>query len=200
MKDRSSRIGVGCLMLFATPFVAVGLISGVIAIPELSQGSQRENAWLLPIFSLTFLIAGLSVAAMALYAGRALRRQEELRARHPQSPWMWRPEWQSGRITYRGGASALTLWVLAILWNLISSHCFSFFPVSSRRKPEDRDAAGRRKWNALLRPGVRDHFSEEADRGETLSTEARSRQTRRSAQAAIRSEIAGGGGGVGRGR
>ena len=44
-----------------------------------------------------------------------------LRERHPDEPWRWRPDWASGVIRCAHAHSAMFLWAIACVWNLLSA-------------------------------------------------------------------------------
>jgi hypothetical protein len=61
-------MGFGCLVLFALPFAAVGLVSGVMVVSKLAVGDWRTAAFL-GLFAVLFGGAGMGLIAVA-WAGR----------------------------------------------------------------------------------------------------------------------------------
>ena len=51
-----------------------------------------------------------------------------LRARHPDEPWRWRPEWASGVIRCSHARTAIFAWGAALVWNLLSAPLLSAIP------------------------------------------------------------------------
>jgi hypothetical protein len=58
--------------------------------------------------------------AAALVGRRKLVAQAAVQANHPDSPWLWRSDWASGRIVDSSRTVVFTAWSFAALWNLIS--------------------------------------------------------------------------------
>lgn len=149
---RGSKASTGCLVLFALPFLLVGLFAGGLFLAAMLGFTQiegdREAIFVLPIFALVFggVGAGLIVAGVA--AGRKEQEVNRLRAEHPDQPWLWNADWASGRIrpASRGGATAL--WIFGLLWTLISS------PVLFLAIPQELAKGNRAILVALLFPVV----------------------------------------------
>lgn len=121
--QRSSRQsrnpGFGCVVLFLLPFAAVGVFTAVMAVQRAAAKNWTE-ALFFGLFGLTFGGVGFGGIAAALVGRRKLKEQAALEAAHPASPWLWRPDWASGRIVDSGRVTMFTAWVFAAFWNLIS--------------------------------------------------------------------------------
>jgi hypothetical protein len=123
------KSGSGCLTLFALPFAAVGVGTGYLCIKQLIEGPEDlEKTILLGIFALVFGGAGFGLIFAARWGKGKLREQEQLKQNHPDSPWMWKPEWASGRIKGSSQTAMWFSWVFAIFWNLISAPMLFFLP------------------------------------------------------------------------
>ena len=116
---KSTDAGMGCLILFLLPFAAAGLFTAVAAAPRAAARNWPE-ALFLGLFAITFGGVGLGGIAAALAGRRKLKEQAALEARHPDSPWLWRSDWASGRMVDSGRVTMFTAWVLAAFWNFIS--------------------------------------------------------------------------------
>ncbi len=116
---KSTNPGVGCFVLFLVPFASVGAFTAVMAVRRAAAGSWTE-ALFLSLFALTFGGVGFGGITLALAGRRKLKEQAKLEARHPDSPWLWRLDWASGRIIDSGRTTMFTSWVFAAFWNLIS--------------------------------------------------------------------------------
>ena len=119
MTPAQNRLGLGCLVAFLLPFAGIGVFTGVQAAQRASAGNWQE-ALFLGLFALVFGGVGIGGIIAALAGGRKLKEQAALEARHPESPWLWRADWASGRIADSGRATMFAAWVFAVLWNLIS--------------------------------------------------------------------------------
>ena len=82
-----------------------------MAVRRVASGNLREAALFFGLFAVTFGGVGLGGIA-AVLAGRR-RQQEALVARYPESPWLWRSDWASGRIVDSGRTTMFTAWVFA---------------------------------------------------------------------------------------
>ena len=116
---KSVNTGVGCIVLFLIPFAAVGVFTAVIAVQRAAARNWTE-AIFLALFAITFGGVGIGGIAAALAGRRKLEAQAALETSHPESPWLWRSDWASGRIVDSGRATMFTAWVFAGFWNLIS--------------------------------------------------------------------------------
>ncbi len=79
------------------------------------------EALFLGLFAITFGGVGSGGIAAALAGRRKLKEQAALEANHPESPWLWRSDWASGRIVDSSRATMFTAWVFTAFWNPISS-------------------------------------------------------------------------------
>jgi hypothetical protein len=85
----------------------------------------RELRWEMLTFqtflALVFGGIGFGLAAAALTAGRGARTEAALAAAHPDTPWLWKPDWAEGKIVDSGKAVLGYVVGFAIFWNLIST-------------------------------------------------------------------------------
>lgn len=87
------------------------------------------------VFAISFGVPGFALLLWAR-SGHARRRAvAALRTQHPGRPWLWRPEWATGRVP--GGARATTLfaWLFAIVWNALTAPLVWKFPEYARDEP-----------------------------------------------------------------
>ncbi len=113
------NLGVGCIILFLLPFAAVGAVTAVMAVQRAAARNWTE-ALFFALFGVTFGGVGFGGITAALAGRRKLKEQAALEASHPDSPWLWRSDWASGRIVDSGRTTMFTAWVFAAFWNLIS--------------------------------------------------------------------------------
>jgi hypothetical protein len=115
---KPSALALGCSAAFAAPFGLAGAFATIMAVRRFLQGNWHDGL-LLSLFGVVF--GGFALGFwFALWAGRRKLQEElALRARHPEQPWLWRPDWASGSIADSGRATLWTAWVMAVLWNLV---------------------------------------------------------------------------------
>lgn len=113
-------LGVGCVVLFLLPFAAIGTFMAVIAIQR-AAARNWSDAFFSTVFAIAFGGVGFGGIAAALAGRRKLKAQALLETSYPESPWLWRSDWASGRIVDSSWATMFTAWIFAGFWNLISS-------------------------------------------------------------------------------
>ncbi len=111
--------GLGCLIAFCLPFIAVGLFSGVKVMQALAAGDLR-TAGFMAIFALTFGTAGFGLVAMGVAGQKQAALSAQLQAEHPAEPWFWRPGWGTGWIDDSARVGNRLFLGFAFLWTLIA--------------------------------------------------------------------------------
>ena len=107
------------LVLFAIPFIAIGLktiwlgLSGLFGEDPGSQGAMQL------VSGFIFAAAGSFTLWASVRQGRGKQLRAVLQARHPTEPWRWRADWNSGRIPSSSGFAALGLVFFAVVWNVL---------------------------------------------------------------------------------
>lgn len=107
-------------MIFGGVFAIAGLGVLAFALPDAISRGDGEAQLAAGIVGLLFTGIGVGGAWLALRVRAAAERRASLREQHPDAPWLWKPEWASGRIKDDGKAGAAFFVVFALLWNLIA--------------------------------------------------------------------------------
>jgi hypothetical protein len=115
----NTPVAAGCVALFLLPFAAAGAFTAVKAVQMGMRGAWHD-AVLYGAFALTFGGIGFGGLAGIRVAYRKLKDVEALQKIHPDEPWLWRPDWASGRIDDSTQENLLGAWIMAALWNLVS--------------------------------------------------------------------------------
>src|SRR5271169_4059261 len=118
--NRSTKIGMVVLCLFALPFAVGGLFAISSAIGLTQTGPGNSPVWLLLVFGVLFSGVGFGLMFVAFYGAERVGRQQRLEAEHPTEPWLWREDWAQGRVNSKTRSNAIAGWVFAIFWNLVS--------------------------------------------------------------------------------
>lgn len=121
------KLAAGFLTVFALPFLAGGVGALAVGVRSFLTGDWHRGGFLV-IFGLAFGVSGLAVLSLAFYGYPRAQRSEALKAAHPGAPWLWREDWGAGRVDSPAGASAVSTWFFAVLWNLISAPLFVVVP------------------------------------------------------------------------
>jgi hypothetical protein len=103
-----SLAGAGCLALFGLPFLGSGILALIRGFHEVQSTSPDENYWVLFAVGGLFFLVGLGLIAAAIFGSRNAAQRGKLKQLHPNQPWLWRPEWKSGRIKGSGRAAMYT--------------------------------------------------------------------------------------------
>ena len=119
--SRSSRASTGCLIAFGTPFALAGIYAGVTAVRLYVQFGWTRTTILFACAAFAFGFAGFGMMATALWGSKRTYTDDDLRARHPDQPWMWNAEWVARRISDQSRSGTFLLWGFALLWTAISS-------------------------------------------------------------------------------
>ena len=116
----------GCLRILAGLLLALPCLNALVLLVHLLAAGSSEPG----LTADKRLVLKLSLAATVLVFGgggialivsgaransRRLTLQAQIVASNPDDPWLWIPEWASGRIAGDGPPIALT--VIAVLWN-----------------------------------------------------------------------------------
>ncbi|MEP6574206.1 MAG: hypothetical protein ABJD11_16010 [Gemmatimonadota bacterium] len=115
----SSRLGLGCLVLFCLPFCAVGIGTAIGAILAARQADWHK-AGFLSIFALAFGGAGFGFIFAGFSSARTAADLESRQEQQPDAPWLWRADWAAGRVLDTNRGAMIGAWLFAGLWNLIS--------------------------------------------------------------------------------
>jgi hypothetical protein len=110
---------VGCVALFLLPFAGFGMFAAVQAVHMAALGDWKQAAFF-GLFALTFGGVGIGGLIALARGRRRLAEVEAAKARHPEEPWLWRPDWAAGRIEDSNRTAARFAWGFAAFWNLVS--------------------------------------------------------------------------------
>lgn len=107
------------MVLFLLPFAAVGVFA-TVKLLQLLLIHDWAHAGFYAIFALTFGGVGFGGFAAVLVGKQKLAAVEALKSAHPDSPWLWRPDWEAGRVDDATRQTVWLTWVFATFWNLIA--------------------------------------------------------------------------------
>ena len=84
------------------------------------------------LFGLVFAGAGFGILGAAVFGARATRETAALREQHPDAPWRWKREWDTGVLSAHSKGKMIGAFAFAALWNLVSSPVLFFVPDEVR--------------------------------------------------------------------
>jgi len=116
---RPSKGAAVFLTLFGLPFLGAGLafIYQQLVASGNQSAFQRVAA---SLFGSVFAFIGGGLIYAALRGYGLLKQQAALEEASPLSPWLWRTDWAARRAESLNEKSAVVLWVLAVLCNLVT--------------------------------------------------------------------------------
>ena len=122
MNTSSSSSGAGFLTVLGIPFAISGLWAfwQVLRLIE-SDSLESEKLAVFILVGLIFFGAGVAMILLGRYLKSKSQEKNALRQLHPDSPWMWRPDWAQGRVRGASKSTLVLSWVFAVFWNLISA-------------------------------------------------------------------------------
>jgi len=133
--DRTSKLGIAFVLLFATPFAGFGLFAFSAALRQIITGVADKPVWLPLLFGVVFSGVGFGLMIAVLFGSRLNQRNQRRQAEHPSEPWLWREDWAQGRVLSKTRGNMIASWVFAILWNLVSAPVAYLVPQQAAKKP-----------------------------------------------------------------
>jgi hypothetical protein len=132
----ATQTGGGCLIIFALPFIAVGVFVSLLSLGYLPIKAETSNdapQWVLTAFGGVFAAAGLALAfagaaGMARSRGARMRKEE-----HPLEPWYWDHAWDSKGATSGGIGPAIHTFLTFVFLEAFLS-IFHWWAFSSEEK------------------------------------------------------------------
>ena len=133
--DRTSKLVIAFVFVFAMPFAGFGLFAFSAVIRQLITGAGDKPVWLPLLFSVLFTGIGFGLMIAVFYGNRLYQRTQRLQAEHPSEPWLWREDWAQGRVLSKTRGNMIAGWVFAILWNLVSAPVAYVIPQQAAKNP-----------------------------------------------------------------
>lgn len=146
VQTTNPRAAVWFGWVFAIVFGGFGLLAVVIAVKEFGRG-KAGTAIAIALFGLIFAAIGFGVLWAVVRARRQSQHKEAIRAENPDTPWLWREDWATGRIQCSSKGTMIGAWVFAFFWNLVSWPILFAFPKELAK-------GNHAIWIGLLFPAV----------------------------------------------
>ena len=104
--------------LYAAPFMLLGGLAAVLEVYGLLTGKLDTKA---SQHLLTVIVAciGFPLLIIGWFATKRPQAAVQLKASHPEKPWMWRVDWAASRVDNAVIRSIFFVWVSVIFFNLI---------------------------------------------------------------------------------
>ena len=105
-------------MLFASPFMLMGLVALVLALYGLFSHQLNAEAGK-HLLTIVVVCIGIPMMILGWFATKRPKAAVQLKASHPAAPWMWRVDWAAGRVDNSVQRSIFFLWVAVMVFNLV---------------------------------------------------------------------------------
>ena len=120
---------LGCFILFALPFAAVGVLTGYLFLMAiLARHRDWEDIGLYLVFSVVFGGAGFGLMGAAIYRFRKAQGEAALQEKHPGEPWLHKDEYREGKIRSTTKRALVNSVIVAVMWNAVSSPLLFMVP------------------------------------------------------------------------
>jgi hypothetical protein len=116
---QASKAGAVFVFLFGLPFFGFGLFFAFAMLSSSPAIHKSGNPIAGAAFGLVFATIGAGLMLGAIYGYKQLKKQEELKAANPNSPWLWQPDWTSSKALSLSRNSAIGWWIGTILVSMI---------------------------------------------------------------------------------
>ena len=106
------------LIAFGLPFLGMGLFAAFSFLNAKNQSGAGKYA--AAVFAFTFALIGGGLIFGAIYGYGKQKKQSQIEAAYPTSPWLWRPDWASSRVDSKNKSSAVGWWIAAFFVHMWS--------------------------------------------------------------------------------
>ncbi len=113
-----SKWGLGCGLLFITPFFIGGISALVLGIKGMQ--SDEKNAFIGLIVGAVFILVSCGMVVGLIHVLKRTRTVAAVQGRHPNEPWLWREDWAQGFVRSEGGSNFVFAILFTLVWNVIS--------------------------------------------------------------------------------
>jgi hypothetical protein len=114
-----SKIGAAILFIFGLPFLGLGLVFAFVALSS-SPSIQKTGSPLAGAgFGLTFALIGAGLMFGAIYGYRRSKQDAATKDANPDTPWLWRSDWASGKALSQKRNSIYGWWIGTALSSMI---------------------------------------------------------------------------------
>lgn len=139
--------GAIAIIAFGAAVLGLGLWMLVGLLPESIEQGDEERTIGLGAVGGAFSFLGALTIGLVVWADRARGLAKQLKTLHPDAPWMWKPDWASGRIEGSNRFLAIGISLFALVWNAVSWPMVPFLL-------EEIEGGDDRGWVGLVFPLV----------------------------------------------
>jgi hypothetical protein len=106
-----SKAGAAFLFVFGAPFLCFGLFFAFASLSSSPSIHNNTNPVAGAMFGLVFAMVGAGLMAGAVYGYSKQKQQAAIAQANPDSPWLWRDDWATGRALSRTRNSVFAWWI-----------------------------------------------------------------------------------------
>jgi hypothetical protein len=114
-----TRTGLVFLTLFALPWAAIS-VAGVVQAVNYARAGNLHDAIFEAIAVILCGCMGFGILTAVFAKWKVAAQAARGRAKHPNEPWLWRPDWAAGRVEDSTHSKMVLLWMFAVCWNAVS--------------------------------------------------------------------------------
>ena len=114
-----TRTGLVFLTLFALPWAAIS-VAGVVQAVNYARAGNLHDAIFEAIAVILCGCMGFGILTAVFVKWKVAAQATRGRAKHPNEPWLWRPDWAAGRVEDSTHSKMVLLWMFAVCWNAVS--------------------------------------------------------------------------------
>ena len=115
-----SKVAAVFVFVFGLPFFGFGLFAAFAFLTSSPAVHNNTNPVAGAIFGSVFALIGAGLVFGAVYGYQKLKENEAAKAANPNSPWLWQPDWASGRALSLSRNSAIGWWIGTVLASMIA--------------------------------------------------------------------------------
>lgn len=114
-----SKAGAVVLFIFGLPFLGFGLFAAWSFLTSSPAVHGNSNPIAGAIFASVFALIGAALVFGSVYGYQKQKKEVTSRQASPDSPWLWRADWATGKTLSRNRGSLVGWWIGGILASML---------------------------------------------------------------------------------
>ncbi|HEY7352474.1 MAG TPA: HEAT repeat domain-containing protein [Terriglobales bacterium] len=114
-----SKAGAVFLFVFGLPFLGFGLFAAWAFLTSSHVVHGNNNPIAGALFALVFALIGAGLMFGAVAGYQKQKQQAAIQEANPNSPWLWQPDWATGRALSRNRGSIVGWWIGTVLASML---------------------------------------------------------------------------------
>lgn len=114
-----SKAGAVLLFLFGLPFFGLGLAFALAFLSFFPSAHKNGNPITGAAFGFAFALIGLGLMIGAVFGYRKSKQDQATKDANPDSPWLWRSDWASGKALSQRRNTVFGWWIGTVITSMI---------------------------------------------------------------------------------